>query len=403
MWRWSSFPRGATSAGSRSGAWSGSGSQRTRRSGSSGSSSAARLPASLRPRTGSSAPISCARTDGDARRHAARTVFRRSSGPRTLPAHAARHVAGGHARCARGNPMPTSGPTLASEAPTLVVTGRDDPAVSADDTRPGDDPRRERRRAARPAPAPSSAPASSQSCRPMSTRRASRAPRGVATSRRPRRGAHDRLHARVPGLITRYAWGRSGPAGLNAAAQCMTLVALVALGRFEELELHVRTALRNGLTPDEIKEVLLHTTVYCGVPRRTRLCRRPAGARGGLVRRAAPASRSDSLAVALAATVPAASAPAPAKSDPASHVLSIRESSAPCGAARPRLLLASPSIASMPQATESRCRGRRHRRPRGMAALWTSRLSMRATGRDKASPVLHLAAPRRHAQRLRDL
>jgi 3-oxoadipate enol-lactonase/4-carboxymuconolactone decarboxylase len=46
----------------------------------------------------------------------------------------------------------------------------------------------------------------------------------------------------------------------------ITLTALVALGREEELAMHVRAALRNGLTPDEIGEVLLHCAVYCGVP-----------------------------------------------------------------------------------------------------------------------------------------
>jgi alkylhydroperoxidase/carboxymuconolactone decarboxylase family protein YurZ len=46
----------------------------------------------------------------------------------------------------------------------------------------------------------------------------------------------------------------------------MTLTALVALGRLEELELHVRAARRNGLSDDEIKEVLLHCAIYCGVP-----------------------------------------------------------------------------------------------------------------------------------------
>ena len=46
----------------------------------------------------------------------------------------------------------------------------------------------------------------------------------------------------------------------------MTLTALVALNRMDELALHVRAALRNGLTRDEIKEVLLHSAIYCGVP-----------------------------------------------------------------------------------------------------------------------------------------
>jgi 4-carboxymuconolactone decarboxylase len=69
-------------------------------------------------------------------------------------------------------------------------------------------------------------------------------------------------------LITRYAWGDvwSRP-GLDRRARSMiTLTALVATGREHELEMHIRAALRNGLTPDEIGEVLLHCAVYCGVP-----------------------------------------------------------------------------------------------------------------------------------------
>jgi alkylhydroperoxidase/carboxymuconolactone decarboxylase family protein YurZ len=46
----------------------------------------------------------------------------------------------------------------------------------------------------------------------------------------------------------------------------ITLSALVALGRLEELEMHVRAALRNGLTEEEIKEVLLQSAIYCGLP-----------------------------------------------------------------------------------------------------------------------------------------
>ena len=69
-------------------------------------------------------------------------------------------------------------------------------------------------------------------------------------------------------LITRYAWGEiwTRPGLDRRTRSCMTLVALVALGRIEELAMHVRAALRNGLSEDEIKEVLLHTAVYCGVP-----------------------------------------------------------------------------------------------------------------------------------------
>ena len=69
-------------------------------------------------------------------------------------------------------------------------------------------------------------------------------------------------------LITRYAWGEiwARPGLDRKTRSCITLTALVALGRDHELPMHVRAALRNGLTPDEIKEVLLQTAVYCGVP-----------------------------------------------------------------------------------------------------------------------------------------
>ena len=69
-------------------------------------------------------------------------------------------------------------------------------------------------------------------------------------------------------LITRYAWGEiwTRPGLDRRTRSCMTLIALIALGRHEELALHIRAALRNGLTQDEIKEVLLHSAIYCGVP-----------------------------------------------------------------------------------------------------------------------------------------
>ena len=69
-------------------------------------------------------------------------------------------------------------------------------------------------------------------------------------------------------LITRYAWGEiwSRPGLDRRTRSCITLTALVALNHHHELAMHVRAALRNGLTPDEIKEVLLHSAVYCGVP-----------------------------------------------------------------------------------------------------------------------------------------
>jgi len=69
-------------------------------------------------------------------------------------------------------------------------------------------------------------------------------------------------------LITRYAWGEiwSRPGLDRRLRSAITLTALVAAGREHELEMHVRAALRNGLTADEIGEVLLQCAVYCGVP-----------------------------------------------------------------------------------------------------------------------------------------
>ena len=70
-------------------------------------------------------------------------------------------------------------------------------------------------------------------------------------------------------LITRYAWGEiwSRPGLDRRTRSCITITALVAAGREHELAMHVRAALRNGLSAlDEIKEVLLQCAVYCGVP-----------------------------------------------------------------------------------------------------------------------------------------
>ncbi|MFD5073237.1 4-carboxymuconolactone decarboxylase [Streptomyces sp. NPDC058371] len=69
-------------------------------------------------------------------------------------------------------------------------------------------------------------------------------------------------------FITRYAWGEiwDRPGLDRRSRSCVTLTALVAGGHLDELAFHTRAALRNGLTPDEIKEVLLQAAVYCGVP-----------------------------------------------------------------------------------------------------------------------------------------
>jgi 4-carboxymuconolactone decarboxylase len=69
-------------------------------------------------------------------------------------------------------------------------------------------------------------------------------------------------------LITRYAWGeiwtRSGLP--RQTRSLLTLAMMVALNRGEEFKMHVRAAFNNGVTRDEIKEVLLQTAIYCGVP-----------------------------------------------------------------------------------------------------------------------------------------
>jgi 4-carboxymuconolactone decarboxylase len=69
-------------------------------------------------------------------------------------------------------------------------------------------------------------------------------------------------------LITRYAWGEVWQRpGLSLAERSMiTLMALVVLRQEPEFALHLKGALRNGVTPDQIREVLLHAAIYAGVP-----------------------------------------------------------------------------------------------------------------------------------------
>jgi 4-carboxymuconolactone decarboxylase len=105
---------------------------------------------------------------------------------------------------------------------------------------------------------------------------AQRAERGMTVRREVLGDAHvDRAVAGTTGFtgdfqdfITRYAWGEiwSRPGLSRAERSMITLTALVVLRQDEELALHLRGALRNGLTPDQIKEVLLHAAVYAGVP-----------------------------------------------------------------------------------------------------------------------------------------
>src|SRR5881392_217266 len=69
-------------------------------------------------------------------------------------------------------------------------------------------------------------------------------------------------------FITRYAWGEiwTRPGLDRRTRSCITIAAMVALDREHKLELHIRAGRRNGLDWDEIKEVLLQSAIYCGVP-----------------------------------------------------------------------------------------------------------------------------------------
>jgi 4-carboxymuconolactone decarboxylase len=69
-------------------------------------------------------------------------------------------------------------------------------------------------------------------------------------------------------FITGYAWGAvwSRPGLDRRTRSIITLTALVSLRAENELPMHIRAALRNGCSPEEIREVLLHTAVYAGVP-----------------------------------------------------------------------------------------------------------------------------------------
>ncbi|MDY7099586.1 MAG: 4-carboxymuconolactone decarboxylase [Actinomycetota bacterium] len=69
-------------------------------------------------------------------------------------------------------------------------------------------------------------------------------------------------------LITRYAWGEiwTRPGLDRKTRSCITLAMLIGGGHWDELAMHVRAAVNNGLTADEIGEVLLQSSIYCGVP-----------------------------------------------------------------------------------------------------------------------------------------
>ena len=78
----------------------------------------------------------------------------------------------------------------------------------------------------------------------------------------------DELTTDFQNLITRYAWGEiwSRPGLPPQTRSLITINMLVALNREEELRLHLRAALKNGVTQGEIREALLQSAIYCGVP-----------------------------------------------------------------------------------------------------------------------------------------
>ena len=100
--------------------------------------------------------------------------------------------------------------------------------------------------------------------------------RGMAVRRAVLGDAHvDRAEAgRTPltgdfqDLLTRYAWGEiwTRPGLDRRTRSCITVAMLIALNRMEELAMHLRGALNNGVTVEELREVLLQAAVYCGVP-----------------------------------------------------------------------------------------------------------------------------------------
>jgi 4-carboxymuconolactone decarboxylase len=69
-------------------------------------------------------------------------------------------------------------------------------------------------------------------------------------------------------FITRYAWGNiwDRPGLDQKTRSLMTLSMLIALGHDTEFEMHIRAAINNGVTVEEIKELLMHSALYCGLP-----------------------------------------------------------------------------------------------------------------------------------------
>ncbi len=80
--------------------------------------------------------------------------------------------------------------------------------------------------------------------------------------------AENEFNSAFQDLITRYAWGEiwTRPGLPRKTRSLITIAMMVALNRGEELKMHIRAALQNGLTREELREVLLQTAIYCGVP-----------------------------------------------------------------------------------------------------------------------------------------
>jgi 4-carboxymuconolactone decarboxylase len=78
----------------------------------------------------------------------------------------------------------------------------------------------------------------------------------------------NKFNSEFQDLITRYAWGEiwARPGLDRKTRSLITIAMMTALNRPDELRLHLRGARNNGVTNDEIREVLLHSAIYCGVP-----------------------------------------------------------------------------------------------------------------------------------------
>lgn len=83
------------------------------------------------------------------------------------------------------------------------------------------------------------------------------------------KGKQDDFHGAIQDVVTEYCWGmgwgREGALDRKTRSM-LTLAILTALGKPAELKAHTRGALRNGATKEELRELFIHATVYCGIP-----------------------------------------------------------------------------------------------------------------------------------------